>query len=98
MAGDCSAALDSVTGNGYTPRMTNLRPLTEYGMRHVLRRAIDGAGGVRAYSRRAGLAASVVSRANRGTIPVPPGVLSALHLTRVISYRSTTTPHTRSIP
>ena len=56
--------------------------------------AIRKAGGQRAWARTHDLSASQVSKAAAGDIPVPPLVLAALGLRRVVTYQQLdTTEH-----
>lgn len=52
---------------------------------------VKKAGGVRAWARAHDLSHSQVSRAAAGDIPVPPLVLAALGLRRVVTYQQIST-------
>ena len=54
----------------------------------ILRREIERAGGVRAFSRKVGINQSTVSQSANGLIPIPEAIANAVGFLRIVTFRS----------
>lgn len=61
--------------------------MNESQMLEAFSRAVEQAGGVRAFARKAGVSASYVSGALRGQVAIGDTLLRAAGIERVITYR-----------